>query len=69
MGDPVNHPTHYTQGTIECIEYLQSAHSTDPLAWQVVKYLHRYRLKGTPVQDLQKAEFYLKRLIAERQKE
>ena len=65
MDDPVNRPAHYTQGKIECIDYLMSAHATDPLAWQVVKYLHRYRLKGNPKQDLQKAEFYLKRLIAE----
>jgi hypothetical protein len=28
-----------------------------------MKYLWRYRYKGTPVEDLQKAEWYLKRLI------
>ena len=32
---------------------------------QVIKYLSRYKHKGTPKQDLQKAEFYLKRLIEE----
>lgn len=63
--DVVNHPAHYTSGPIECIDYLMSAHRHDALAWQVVKYLHRYRLKGKPKEDLLKAAFYLKRLIAE----
>lgn len=63
MIDLVNHPAHYTQGKIECIDYLMATHPHDALAWQIVKYLHRYTLKGTPLLDLQKAEFYLKTLI------
>lgn len=31
----------------------------------VKKYIHRYRHKGKPVQDLQKAQWYLERLIDE----
>ena len=65
MSDLVNNPAHYTNGSIECLDYLMSAHRHDALAWQVVKYLHSYRLKGNPKQDLQKAEFYLKRMIDE----
>jgi hypothetical protein len=29
------------------------------------KYLHRYRYKGKPVEDLKKARWYLDRLIGE----
>lgn len=65
--DPVNHPSHYTSGGIECIAALEA--SMTPVEYagflkgQVFKYLWRYRLKGKPVQDLKKAAFYLERLI------
>ena len=67
--DPVNHPAHYTQGDVECIDALESMAMgyTDPvaagLAWQVVKYVWRCPLKGKPVEDSEKAHFYLHRLI------
>lgn len=67
--DPVNHPSHYTSGGIECLDALKA--SMTPIEYagflkgQVFKYLWRYRLKGNPVQDLEKARFYLDRLIAE----
>lgn len=67
--DPVNHPSHYTQGGIECIDALTSMISgfQDPndaaLSWQVVKYVWRHPHKGKPVQDLEKARWYLDRLI------
>ena len=63
MNDNVNHPAHYTTGTIEVLDFILDQ-KFGYLDGQVVKYLSRYRHKGTPVQDLQKAEFYLKRLIA-----
>lgn len=31
----------------------------------VKKYLHRYRYKNKPVEDLKKAQWYLERLIQE----
>ena len=61
--DLVNHPSHYTQGKYEVLPVLMDWFKEDPLAWQVAKYLSRYKHKGTPVQDLKKAEFYLKELI------
>ena len=67
--DPVNHPNHYTQGGIECIDALNAMVTgyEDPvqacLSWQVVKYVWRHPFKGNPVQDLKKARFYLDRLI------
>lgn len=60
--DEVNHPAHYTHGTIEVLDFLLDQ-DFPYLAGQVVKYLCRYRWKGRPVQDLQKARFYLDRLI------
>ena len=67
--DMVNHPAHYTAGSVECIDALESMsmgyHDTvqAALAWQVVKYIWRSPLKGKQLEDLQKAQFYLNRLI------
>jgi hypothetical protein len=33
----------------------------------VCKYITRYKHKGTPLQDLRKAEWYLKKLIIEQE--
>jgi len=68
INDPVNHPTHYTAGGIECIDAIGAAlaSQTDPMnAWltgQIIKYLWRWPLKNG-AEDLQKARFYLDRLI------
>jgi hypothetical protein len=56
----IDHPVHYTQG-IECIDYINS-HHMDYLEGNIIKYITRYRLKGG-VDDLRKAEVYLKWLI------
>ena len=67
--DMVDHPSHYTQGGIECIDALTAMISPykDPndaaLSWQVVKYIWRHPFKGKPLEDLRKARFYLNRLI------
>jgi hypothetical protein len=67
--DMVNHPSHYTQGGIECIDALTAMITPyeDPndaaLAWQVVKYIWRHPFKFNPLEDLKKARFYLDRLI------
>lgn len=66
--DLVNHPTHYNAGGIECIDAMEAAVSCqkDPasavLTAQVIKYLWRFPLKNG-VEDLQKARWYLDRLI------
>ena len=68
--DPVNHPAHYTAGGVECIDAIWAALTcqTDPYAaWltgQVIKYLWRWPMKNG-VEDLEKARFYLERLIRE----
>lgn len=69
MSDNVSKPAHYTQGDIECIDAIRAALSPDEfiggLRWQVFKYLWRYKYKGTPVEDLNKAKQYLTWLIEE----
>ena len=57
--DPVNHPTHYTSGTIECIDYIDSCgYGLDFCLANAIKYLTRCKLKGTPEQDIRKAIWY-----------
>jgi len=65
--DTVNSPPHYTTSSkLECIDAIREATGEGYeyyLQGVILKYLWRYRYKGTPVEDLQKAEWYLKRLI------
>ena len=67
--DPVQKPSHYNQGGIECIEAIKaSMTNTDFRAYlkgNVEKYLWRYEKKQNPKQDLEKAKWYLERLIKE----
>ena len=64
--DPVNRPAHYTSGGIECIDAIQASMTPEEfkgfLKGNAMKYLWRYRLKGNPAQDLEKAGWYLSRL-------
>lgn len=67
MKDNIN-PQHYTSGKVECIEALESA--TQNLTGieavctaNVIKYLWRWKQKNG-VEDLNKARWYLDRLIA-----
>jgi hypothetical protein len=61
--DPVNHPGHYTFGKYEVIDVLEDWFPTDPLLWQVGKYIARAGRKGSLVEDLKKAAWYLQRRI------
>ena len=64
--DLVNSPAHYASGGIECIDAIEA--SMTPEEFQgyckgnLIKYTWRYRDKGG-TQDLQKARWYLDRLI------
>ena len=62
--DIVNHPPHYTTGKIEVLDFIIDQ-KFGYLDGNVIKYLCRYKHKGSPVEDLQKARFYLDRLIVE----
>jgi hypothetical protein len=65
--DMVNSPAHYGQGKIECIEYIEDFLSPDEyigyLRGNIAKYNHRWRYKNG-LEDLRKAEWYHKRLLA-----
>lgn len=67
--DVVNTPSHYSAGTIECVEYLKDNMPWDAylggLEWNVKKYLHRWRYKKQPIEDLKKAQWYLNRMVKE----
>lgn len=68
--DPISRPVHYTKGKIEVKSFIADQ-DFNFFAGNVVKYVCRYRHKGTPLQDLLKAREYLNMLIEleeERQK-
>lgn len=63
MTDPVNNPAHYTEhpSGVECIEITE--HMNFCLG-NAIKYIWRAGLKNDALEDLRKAEFYIKREIA-----
>ena len=65
--DEINKPKHYTQGTVECLDALDSmleeSSRIDFYRSQIDKYMWRLRDKGDPLKDAKKAQFYLGRLI------
>ena len=66
MAEQIN-PDHYKRGGVECIEAIKASMSDEAfqgyLKGNVVKYVWRWPLKGE--KDLEKAQWYLNRLIAE----
>ena len=67
--DMVNHPAHYTQGGIECIDALKAATVSKTgieavCTANAIKYLWRYEEKNG-VEDVKKARWYIDRLIKE----
>ena len=64
--DVVNNPDHYNTGNIECIDAIEQSMSSVAfkgyLKGNCMKYLWRYDYKNKPVEDLQKAQWYLARL-------
>ena len=69
MTDNVNSPAHYLKGKKETIEVIQDGMTDDEyhgyLKGNVLKYVSRYKFKGEPLQDLEKAQWYLNRLVKE----
>lgn len=65
--ESINHPDHYTIG-IEVYDFIES--------WKlgfaegnIVKYVARSEHKGSPLDDLKKARWYLDRLILRKERE
>lgn len=65
--DNVNHPSHYTFGGLELFDVWEATMSNEALQGlykgNVMKYLWRYEHKNG-LEDLKKAEVYLRRLIS-----
>jgi hypothetical protein len=65
--DPVNKPAHYNLSGIECIDYIKQVLGTDGfIAYcqgNMIKYQHRHRYKQNPVQDMEKAQWYLEKML------
>ena len=62
MTDNVNSPAHYKIGGIETIDFIEAKQLGYNLG-NVIKYVSRAYHKGNPVEDLQKAQWYLERQI------
>lgn len=67
--DVVNHPSHYTEGCIECIDAIKASMSSEAftgyLKGNAMKYIWRYEKKGKSIEDLSKAKWYVNRLLDE----
>ena len=67
--DPVNHPSHYTDGKIEVIQYIEDK-GFDYCLGNAIKYISRAGKKEPgnrriEIQDLEKAVWYINRKIQE----
>ncbi len=65
--DMVNSPAHYKLSEIECIEAIEAALTPEEFRGYCkgnsLKYVWRERYKGKSLEDLQKAGYYLDRLV------
>jgi len=69
--DNVNKPPHYTTGGIDFLDYAEAKGLTEnAYLFNVVKYVSRAGKKvgSDPIEDLKKAQFYLNREIAIRER-
>lgn len=66
LNDVINHPSHYTQGRIECIDAMESAFGVAELAVYckiaAFKYIWRCERKNGS-EDIKKAVWYLKKYL------
>ena len=68
MYDAVNKPAHYNlSGNIECIDYIKQVLGTDGFIsycqGNMIKYQHRHKYKNKPVEDIEKAQWYLNKML------
>ena len=67
--DSVNAPAHYLHGRKETIDVITDCMTNDEfhgyLKGNIFNYVLIYKFKGEPLEDLQKAHWYLNRLIQE----
>lgn len=62
INNTISHPSHYTQGNIETIDFIRDQFNDDEFRayclGNTLKYISRYKYKNG-VEDLQKAQQYL----------
>ena len=67
QSDLVNSPVHYNKHGVECIKAIQASMTDEEyqgyLKGNTLKYLWRFKYKSNPTQDLEKAQWYLNKLI------
>lgn len=68
INDAVQHPSHYTDGKIEVIDYIEDKKFNYHLG-NAIKYISRAGKKDDYVQDLNKAAWYINREIERYQRE
>jgi len=66
--DPVNKPAHYNLAEgIECIDYIKQVLGEDGfIAYchgNLIKYQHRHKYKSNPQEDMEKAQWYLNKMV------
>lgn len=65
--DSINKPSHYHAGGIDVIGFSELQFDAAELKGfyriNALKYITRYEKKGTPVEDLRKAQFYIDKLL------
>lgn len=69
VNNAVNHPSHYTQGGIECIDSIKAATAglngiEAVCTGNAIKYMWRWKFKNGS-EDIRKAIWYLNRLLKE----
>lgn len=67
--DIITKPAHYANHTIEPLDYVTDLLTNSKftamegaLVMNIIKYISRFPYKGTPVEDVKKAQFYLSKL-------
>lgn len=63
--DIINHPSHYECESVEVnyrVEPIELCEMCGFLLGSALKYLFRYQHKGKPLEDLKKAQYFLKRI-------
>lgn len=67
--DPVNSPSHYASGDIECIDAIKASMTREAflgyLKGNIQKYMWRYEKKVNPIEDVKKARWYMNKLVDE----
>lgn len=63
LNDPVNHPAHYISNGMEAINVIEAFFLDNAYLANVFKYIARAGKKNDYLEDLLKADFYLKKEI------